>query len=270
MATKPFALRLIEAVKRSEARVRVAAVDGLAKLESRRRGREDSSAPSGPIPRKPMEHARTRCGDWLRWKVKDADDLLADALKVSADHHSIAATALGLMLEAPGAQIPGAGRDLQQVRSTGIAAIYGYRGIPTPGQRRPISSGRSGRAGRRSQPFGAVSGLERGARTAGQRKPCRCLRLGSLVKVPTSAAPLVRISKMRSPHSRGREANPRTKDPLVPSKPRPSPHLERQAADLELKTKELRNQISALKHVPEQGGAAAKSTAAATPSNASQ
>ena len=32
--------------------------------------------------------------------------------------------------------------------------------------------------------------------------------------------------------------------------------LERQAADLEKKTKELRSRISALKHVPEQGGQA--------------
>ena len=45
--------------------------------------------------------------------------------------------------------------------------------------------------------------------------------------------------------------------------------LERQAAELELKTKELRSRISALKRAPEQGGQAAKSTAATATSSTS-
>ena len=54
----------------------------------------------------------------VAWKVKDADELLAKALEVSADHHSIAATALELMLETPGA------------KARELAALYSKYGQP--------------------------------------------------------------------------------------------------------------------------------------------
>src|SRR5262249_23138976 len=52
------------------------------------------------------------------WKVKDADSLLAAALAMPAGQHTLAATALELMLETPGAKA----RDL--------AALYSRYGQP--------------------------------------------------------------------------------------------------------------------------------------------
>ena len=49
-------------------------------------------------PREAYGARRAALRGLVAWKVKDADDLLAAALKIPADHHSIAATALRLML----------------------------------------------------------------------------------------------------------------------------------------------------------------------------
>ncbi len=54
----------------------------------------------------------------MAWKVKDADRLLDDALKIPADRHSIAATALRIVLETPGP------------KARELAALYSQYGQP--------------------------------------------------------------------------------------------------------------------------------------------
>ena len=70
--------------------------------QARRPRLRHSCARPGPIPGKPTARAGPRLRGLVAWKVKDADVLLAAALKIPADHHSIATTALKLMLETPG------------------------------------------------------------------------------------------------------------------------------------------------------------------------
>ena len=112
-----FRAALIEAAPGPEARVRVAAIAGLAKLN-----RDDEAEKLSPRglgnPKEAYGARKTALRGLVAWKVKDADLLLADALKVSADHHSIAATALDLMLETPGA------------KSRELAALYSKYGQP--------------------------------------------------------------------------------------------------------------------------------------------
>ncbi len=110
-----------------------------------------SSARPGPTPRKPTVRARPRSRPGRAGRSSDADELLAQALKVTADHHSIAATALELMLETSGA------------KSRELAALYSKYGQPEPlrsaaigafsrlAKDDPTAPGRAGRAGRRSR-----------------------------------------------------------------------------------------------------------------------
>jgi aminopeptidase N len=92
---------LLEAAKDSEARVRVAAIQGLAKLK------HDEAAESilraaWSDPKEAYGARKAALRGLVGWKVKDADQLLDAALKVPADRHSIAATALELLLKEPG------------------------------------------------------------------------------------------------------------------------------------------------------------------------
>ena len=112
-----FRAAVIEAAQAPEARVRVVAMDGLAKL-----GHDDKSE---KILRAALSNPKEAYGariyalrGLVGWKVKDADLLLAQALKVSANHHAVAATALELMLETPGA------------KSRELAALYSKYGQP--------------------------------------------------------------------------------------------------------------------------------------------
>ena len=77
-----------------------------------------SSALPGPIPRKPTAHARPPCEGSSPGRSRIADQLLDEALKIPADRHSIAATALELMLETPGP------------KARELAALYSRYGQP--------------------------------------------------------------------------------------------------------------------------------------------
>jgi aminopeptidase N len=113
-----FRAALIEAAKDSDARVRVAAIAGLARLK--RDGTSESVLRAAW--NNPKEAYGSR-GAALRglahWKVEDATKLLDAALKTPANRHSIAATALEVILEHPDSR----GREL--------AAIYSRYGQPT-------------------------------------------------------------------------------------------------------------------------------------------
>ena len=122
-----FRAALIEAGHDAEARVRVAAIAGLAKLKHDDKA-EKSFAPPWAIPKKRTEHAATPCAAWSAGKSKTPTSCWLRP-SVSADHHSIAATALELMLETPGAKSRELACALQQVWSAARPAIQGHRGI---------------------------------------------------------------------------------------------------------------------------------------------
>jgi aminopeptidase N len=92
---------LLQAAKNSEAKIRVAAIEGLAKLKH-------DSASEGIFraawanPKEAYGARKAALRGLVAWKVKDADQLLGEALQMPADRHSIAATALELMLKTPG------------------------------------------------------------------------------------------------------------------------------------------------------------------------
>ncbi len=165
-----FRTALIDAAKAPKPASALPPIAGLAKL-NRDDASEEILRAAWTNPKEAYGARKAALRGLVAWKVKDADELLADALKVAADHHSIAATALDLMLETPGAKVARAGRALQSVRSTRILAILGHRGILAPGQGRPASPGHPGRAGRRSRPLGAVSRLECRARPRSKESP---------------------------------------------------------------------------------------------------
>jgi aminopeptidase N len=92
---------LIEAARSSHAKIHVAALSGLAKLKHG----GDTEALFRAAWKNPKEAygARTAALRGLvAGKVKDADQLLDEALKIPGNRHSIAAVALGLLLETPG------------------------------------------------------------------------------------------------------------------------------------------------------------------------
>ena len=159
-ATKPSARRLIEAASDSRSPDPRGRDRGSRQAQTRRCDRDDSSVPPGPIPKKPMVLAKPPCGDWLPGKSKTSTSCWQTALKVSADHHSIAAIALSSLLETPGAKSRELAVLYSEYGQPKSLQNHGPRGILSTGQGRPDSPGCSGRAGRRPRPLGAVSGLD--------------------------------------------------------------------------------------------------------------
>ena len=108
---------LLEAAANPEAKVRVAAIEGLAKLKH-----DDATEAvfraAWTNPKEAYGARKAALRGLVAWKVKDADQLLDEALKVSADHHSIAATALELLLQTPGP------------KARELAALYSQYGQP--------------------------------------------------------------------------------------------------------------------------------------------
>ena len=112
-----FRSTLAEAAKDPEARVRVAAIRGLARLK--RDAQSESILRAAWSNPKEAYGARTAAIRALAgWKVKDADELLSSALKSSAGKHRLAASALEILLEEPGP------------RARELAALYARYGQP--------------------------------------------------------------------------------------------------------------------------------------------
>ena len=95
----------------------MAAIDGLAKLK-----RDDATEAlfraAWNNPKEAYGARKAALRGLVAWKVKDADQLLDEALKIPADHHSIAATALELLLQTPGP------------KARELAALYSQYGQP--------------------------------------------------------------------------------------------------------------------------------------------
>jgi aminopeptidase N len=253
-----FRPALIKAAKSQEARIRVAAINGLASLK------HDSSSETilraAWSNRKEAYGARkTALRALVRWKVSDADRLLAEALRLAVDRHGIAATALELMLETPGA------------KSRELAALYSRYGQPEP---------------LRSAAIGAFSRLAKDDPSLQDvlielaDDPDRSVRfrawtvvreLGIKKALPVLEAWLTRENIGFSGFTRrmledaihdlkeqGRE--PKGTSPFEVEEAEGLTDLERQATELELKTKELRTRITAIKAKTEQKPQPAKAT----------
>jgi aminopeptidase N len=108
---------LLEAAGSAQAKIRVAALEGLAKL-----GHHDvTEALFRATWRNPKEAYGARKAalrGLIAYKVKDRDQLLDEALKIRADRHTIAAAALALLMETPGP------------RARELAVLYSRYGQP--------------------------------------------------------------------------------------------------------------------------------------------
>ena len=112
-----FRPALVEGASDHEPRVRVAAVEGLTRL----RRTEKSEAllrAAWNDPRQPYSSRKAALRGLVRWKVKDAPELIEQGLKITAGDHAIAAVALELSLETPGA------------KARELAALYSKHGQP--------------------------------------------------------------------------------------------------------------------------------------------
>ena len=100
-----FRASLVEGARDHEARIRVAAIEGLARLKHDDAAERILRA-AWSNPKEAYGARKAALRGLAAWKVKDTDNLLADALKVSADRHSIAAIALGHLARDAGGEGP--------------------------------------------------------------------------------------------------------------------------------------------------------------------
>jgi aminopeptidase N len=254
-----FRAALIEAAKDPEARVRAAAIGGLAKLK-----KEDASEAllraAWANPKEAYGARKAALRGLAAWKVKDADSLLAGALKITADHHSLAATALEIVLETPGA------------KTRELAALHSRYGQPE--SLRSVAIGAFPRLAKDDPALQdlLVELVDDADRSVRFRAWMAVSQLGVKKALPKLQARLAREHVGFSSSSRrileeainalkqqGRQ--PDGDNPAIAEQTKSIAELEGQAADLELKTKELRSRIAALKLKTEQSGQAPKNTA---------
>jgi aminopeptidase N len=112
-----FRTALLEAGGASEPRVRVTAIGGLVKLKHDKPS-ETLLRTIWSDPRENLGARREAIRGLVGWKVTDSDALLTEGLKVSAAHHTLAATALELLLKQ------------SDPRSRKLAALYSRLGQP--------------------------------------------------------------------------------------------------------------------------------------------
>jgi aminopeptidase N len=98
-----FRSALMDAARAPDARPRVSAIGGLAKL-SRDDAAEALLRAAWTNHKEAYGARRAALRGLAAWKVKDSDRLLADGLANSVDHHALAATALEILLQSPGAK----------------------------------------------------------------------------------------------------------------------------------------------------------------------
>ena len=229
-------------------------------------GSKNSSRTPGPIPEKPTAHDGPRCKGLVGWKVKDADALLTAALKISADHHSIAATALGSCSRRPDrrpASWPRFTASTASRQHCGPRRIEKFAALAKddpPLQEILITLVGDPDQHVRYQTWGAVRALK-----LTQAYPA----LKTQLALETSGFSGFAHRMLQETLEALQVKDPKVADtrPVAPAQT--IAELERQAADLELKTKELRNRISALKRTSEQGGQSTHGTAATATSSTS-
>ena len=112
-----FRTALVEGASDHEPRVRVAAIAGLARLRRTEKSEAVLRAAWNDS-RQPYGSRKAALRGLVRWKVKDAPELIEKGLKITAGDHTIAAVALELALAAPGA------------KARELAALYSKYGQP--------------------------------------------------------------------------------------------------------------------------------------------
>jgi len=228
---------LMEAVKDPAARVRVQAVRGLAKLP-----RDDASEAvlrAAWADSKEAYNARREALKGLvGWKVKDADDLLAAGLKRPDGKHTLAATALELLLEQSGS------------KPRELAALYSKHGQPAA-----LRAGALGAFDRLAKDDDALQDLIVGmVDDPDQRVRQSAWRLAHALKIGKALPVLQQRLKSESFgfNAHAREVLQAAVDDLkaqtpAPATPTPLEALEKQANDLQRQAEELRKTIEALK-----------------------
>src|SRR5262249_1523702 len=257
-----FRAALLEAAKDPEAGVRIAAIEGLAKL------RRDEAAEG--VLRAAWSHSQEAYGTrraalrgLVGWKVKDAEGLLAAALAMPAGRHTLAAAALELLLETPGAktrELGGLYSGYGQPEALRLAAIGAFRRLA---QDDPALQ---------DVLVGLVDDPDRSVRFRTWDE-VRELKL-------TKAYPALKARLVRETGGFSGFAGRRLRgliDALIENRSagagaspiesaRTIAELEVQAAELELKARDLRSRIAALKREPSTTGSAPRDrdTAAGT------
>ena len=262
-----FRSALIEAAKFHEARARVAAIEGLIKLKHDHET-ETLLRAAWANNKEAYGARRAALRGLVAWKVKDAEKLLSEALKLAADHHSIAATALEIMLETPGS------------KSRELAALYSKYGQPE--RLRSSAIGAFTRLAKDDPALqdvlvDLVNDHDPSVRS---RAWTAARELGVKKAVPALKARLAREIADFGGHTRRKleeaitaiEAHavePKSQSPATAEAGKIIAELERQAAELERKSQELIGRIAALKLANGQGSAAKEGTAPAATSNTS-
>ena len=250
-----FRAALIEAAHDADARVRVAAIAGLAKLKHD--DQSENIPPRGlDQPQRSLRRAHQRLARPGCLESQRLRRAAGEGLEISADHHSIAATALELSLETPGA------------KSRELAALYSKYGQPES---------------LRSTAIGAFSHLAKDdpllqdvlIELADDNDRSVRLKAWNAVRdlkvkkaLPVLEARLARESAdfggtnrqvLKEAIETLKETSTEPKEGVRPPAEQTNTSasaiadLERQEAELEKKTKELRSQITALKQESERG-----------------
>jgi aminopeptidase N len=240
---------LLEAARNPEARVRVAAIEGLAKLKH-----DDATEAlfraAWANSREAYGARRAALRGLVAWKCKDADQLLDQALKISADRHSIAATALELLLAS------------HRPDDRELAALYSRYGQP-----RSLRTAAIGAFARLAKDDSALQDILLGLIDDPDRS-VRFRAWGAVRELKLKkAAPALRARlgvEATGFSGIGRHMLEETLEALKDTEPkiagstsgvgpRSIDELEKQAADLEKKAKDLREKIDALKVKPASG-----------------
>jgi aminopeptidase N len=252
---------LLEAARNPEAKVRVVAIQGLAKLKC--------DSPTEAVfraawanPKEAYSARKTALRGLVAGKVKDADDLLATALKIPADRHSIAATALELVLEKPGP------------KARELAALYSQYGQPEA--LRSTAIGAFDRLAKDdpalqdilitlvSDPHRSVRYRTWGAvRALGIKKAYPALK--AQLAHETSGFTGFASRMLQETLDALKDKEPQTAGASPAGQAQTIAELDRQAAELELKAKELRNKIESLKLKAGAGSAAKTATTTEAP-----
>jgi aminopeptidase N len=251
---------LLEAAANPEAKVRVAAIEGLAKLK-----RDDATEAvfraAWNNPKEAYGARKAALRGLVAWKVKDAEQLLDEALKVPADRHSIAATALELLLQTPGP------------KARELAALFSQYGQP-----RALRSEAVGAFGRLAKDDESLQDIvvtlvgdpDRSVRYRAWGV-VRELKLKKAVpalkaRVGTESVGFSNFAQRMLDETLEalKESETKTAGPGPGGGPQTIAGLDRQATDLEKKARELRNAIEALKKRPAQAGAASSERPAAS------
>ena len=230
---------LMEAVKDASARVRDPGRPGVGEAAARRRLR-------GRPPRRlgRLEEAYNARREALKglvgWKVKDADDLLAAGLTLPEGKHTLAATALELLLEQSGS------------KARELAALYSKHGQPAA-----LRHSALGAFDRLAKDDDALQDLIVGmVDDPDQRVRIRAWRLAHSLKI-AKALPVLK-ARLKSEsfgfNASSREALKAAVDDLTkqlastkPDASSPLEALKKQAEDLQRQAEELRKSIDALK-----------------------